>query len=151
MQAVARLVRPLTCSLSNMTMRLGSQRFFGAFAGSDLEYNQLVDKELNAIEDALDGIDDDVDALDYNTSNGVLTINLGAKGSFVINKQQPKKQIWWSSPISGPKRFEYNPDDKKWYEAAVIDDVKNCRQVQDDINGLLTKEMKSLVGVDLKF
>ena len=91
----------------------------------------------------------------------MLTINLGAKGSFVINKQQPKKQIWWSSPIrsgpslalirSGPKRFEYNPDDKKWYEAAVIDDVKNCRQVQDDINGLLTKEMKSLVGVDLKF
>ena len=39
-----------------------------AFAGSDIEYNQLVDKELNAIEDALDGIDDDVDALDYNTS-----------------------------------------------------------------------------------
>ena len=79
----------------------------------------------------------------------------------MINKQQPKKQIWWSSPVrcnsslnvicSGPKRFEYNPDDKKWYEAAVIDDVKNCRQVQDDINGLLTKEMKSLVGVNLKF
>ena len=59
-------------------MRFGSQRFFGwrfcgavitsAFAGSDLEYNKLVDSELNAIEDALDGIDDDVEALDYNTS-----------------------------------------------------------------------------------
>lgn len=38
------------------------------FRGTDAEYNTLVNKELNQIEDALDGIDDDVDALDYNTS-----------------------------------------------------------------------------------
>lgn len=36
-----------------------------------------MDKELNAIEDALDGIDDDVDALDYNTSVAELS---GADG-----------------------------------------------------------------------
>lgn len=39
-----------------------------SFCGTDAEYNTLVNKELNEIEDALDGIDDDVDALDYNTS-----------------------------------------------------------------------------------
>ena len=52
---------------------------------------------------------------------------------------------------SGPKRFEYDTDDKKWYEVAVMDGVKNCRQVKEDINSLLSKEMKSLVGADLKF
>lgn len=52
---------------------------------------------------------------------------------------------------SGPKRFEYDTDDKKWYEVPVMDGVKNCRQVKEDINSLLTKEMKSLVGADLKF
>ena len=38
------------------------------FNGTDTEYNTLVNKELSVIEDALDGIDDDVDTLDYNTS-----------------------------------------------------------------------------------
>ena len=27
---------------------------------------------------------------------------------WVINKQSPNKQIWWSSPFSGPKRFEWS-------------------------------------------
>lgn len=29
-------------------------------------------------------------------------------GSYVINKQPPNKQIWLSSPISGPKRFDWS-------------------------------------------
>lgn len=29
------------------------------------------------------------------------------QGTYVINKQPPNKQIWLSSPISGPKRFDY--------------------------------------------
>jgi frataxin len=28
-------------------------------------------------------------------------------GSWVINKQPPNKQIWLSSPISGPKRYDW--------------------------------------------
>ena len=36
-------------------------------------------------------------------SDGVLTISLGAqRGTYVLNKQAPNKQIWWSSPISDP-------------------------------------------------
>ena len=27
-------------------------------------------------------------------------------GTYVINKQTPNKQIWLSSPISGPKRYD---------------------------------------------
>jgi frataxin len=26
---------------------------------------------------------------------------------YVLNKQPPNKQIWFSSPISGPKRFDW--------------------------------------------
>lgn len=25
----------------------------------------------------------------------------------MLNKQPPNKQIWWSSPVSGPKRFDW--------------------------------------------
>lgn len=30
-------------------------------------------------------------------------------GTFVINRQTPNRQIWLSSPQSGPKRFDYVP------------------------------------------
>lgn len=42
--------------------------------------------------------------------DGVLTVNLGqAHGTYVINRQSPNKQIWLSSPTSGPKRFDFVP------------------------------------------
>lgn len=31
--------------------------------------------------------------------SGVLTLKLGSKGTYVINKQPPNKQIWLSSPF----------------------------------------------------
>jgi frataxin len=40
--------------------------------------------------------------------SGVLTLSLGPDvGTYVINKQPPNKQIWLSSPKTGPKRYDY--------------------------------------------
>lgn len=37
-----------------------------------------------------------------------MKVTLGqGDGVYVINKQPPNKQIWLSSPKSGPKRFDY--------------------------------------------
>ena len=30
---------------------------------------------------------------------GVLTVALGTHGTYVINKQSPNRQLWWSSPL----------------------------------------------------
>lgn len=38
---------------------------------------------------------------------GVLNVLSPAVGTYVLNKQPPNKQIWLSSPISGPKRFDW--------------------------------------------
>lgn len=64
--------------------------------------------------------------------SGVLTLTLGEKGTYVINKQPPNKQIWLSSPLrcvtdllisewraqreiySGPKRYDYSSDTNSW-------------------------------------
>lgn len=49
------------------------------------------------------------DEIDISMSQGVLNINLGPSiGTWVINKQTPNRQIWWSSPVSGPRRYEYS-------------------------------------------
>jgi len=38
---------------------------------------------------------------------GVLNITFPPNGTYVLNKQPPNKQIWLSSPLSGPKRFDW--------------------------------------------
>ena len=38
---------------------------------------------------------------------GILKIEIPNRGTWVINKQPPNKQIWLSSPESGPKRFDW--------------------------------------------
>lgn len=37
---------------------------------------------------------------------GVLTLTT-PRGTYILNKQPPNKQIWLSSPVSGPKRFDW--------------------------------------------
>jgi len=49
---------------------------------------------------------------DVEYSSGVLTLKLADHGTYVINKQPPNKQIWLSSPTSGPKRYDWK--ENKW-------------------------------------
>lgn len=46
--------------------------------------------------------------------DNVVSVNIPEKGTFVINRQPPKKEIWLSSPVSGPYHFRYK--DKKWID-----------------------------------
>jgi frataxin len=54
---------------------------------------------------------------------GVLTLST-QQGDYVLNKQPPNKQIWLSSPISGPKRYDWvilgdHHDQKEGTEAGI--------------------------------
>ena len=53
---------------------------------------------------------------EINFSNGVLTIDMTDGRSYVLNKQTPNLQVWLSSPISGPQRFEYALDSDLWLQ-----------------------------------
>jgi frataxin len=70
------------------------------------------------------------------TQSGVLTLKLGDNGIYVINKQPPNRQIWLSSPVSGPARFEYNGSD--WVGAR---DGKSLKEVLDtELSEILGRE-----------
>uniref|UniRef100_A0A8B9MKN2 Frataxin, mitochondrial n=1 Tax=Accipiter nisus TaxID=211598 RepID=A0A8B9MKN2_9AVES len=46
--------------------------------------------------------------MERSNKSGVLTVKLGGDmGTYVINKQTPNRQIWLSSPTSGPKRYDW--------------------------------------------
>ncbi|KAF5311832.1 hypothetical protein D9619_003328 [Psilocybe cf. subviscida] len=81
------------------------------------EYHDIADKTmtdlLDTLEDTLDsGSEDPSYEVDYHS--GVLTLKLGSNGTYVINKQPPNKQIWLSSPKSGPKRYDYQEETGQW-------------------------------------
>uniref|UniRef100_A0A1A9Z9R1 ferroxidase n=1 Tax=Glossina pallidipes TaxID=7398 RepID=A0A1A9Z9R1_GLOPL len=74
-------------------------------------YEKVCAITLDGLNEYLERLIETVDYLpgsDIGYSDGVLTVNLGPKhGVYVINRQTPNKQIWLSSPFSGPKRYDF--------------------------------------------
>lgn len=52
----------------------------------------------------------------YVQQAGVLNIIVPALGTYVLNKQPPNRQIWLSSPITGPKRFDWIVEGDQMHE-----------------------------------
>ncbi|XP_044515302.1 frataxin, mitochondrial [Gracilinanus agilis] len=79
-------------------------------------YEKLAEETLDSLADFFEDLGDKpFTSKDYDVSfgSGVLTIKLGGDlGTYVINKQTPNKQIWLSSPSSGPKRYDWTG--KNW-------------------------------------
>ncbi|KAL2160781.1 hypothetical protein VTH06DRAFT_978 [Thermothelomyces fergusii] len=75
---------------------------------SSNEYHTIADKYLDRLLTRLEELQDEREDVDVEFSSGVLTLSLGPEvGTYVINKQPPNKQIWLSSPKTGPKRYDY--------------------------------------------
>ncbi|ODV76886.1 Frataxin [Suhomyces tanzawaensis NRRL Y-17324] len=70
------------------------------------QYSTVADHYLEAMADSLEELSEDHPEVDCELSQGVMTLTIPANGTYVINKQPPNKQIWLSSPISGPKRYD---------------------------------------------
>ncbi|CAI4057437.1 ferroxidase SKDI_04G1260 [Saccharomyces kudriavzevii IFO 1802] len=72
------------------------------------KYHEEADEYLN---DLLDNLEELSEAHpncipDVELNHGVMTLEVPAFGTYVINKQPPNKQIWLASPLSGPNRFD---------------------------------------------
>ncbi|XP_070760916.1 frataxin, mitochondrial [Enoplosus armatus] len=78
---------------------------------SEAAYEKLADETLDALADYFEDLTDEAFTgahYDVVFSSGVLTVKVGGDhGTYVINKQTPNKQIWLSSPTSGPKRYDW--------------------------------------------
>lgn len=142
---------------------------------SEGAFHQLGDAALEAVQDLLQSLEDavadsataadcSVDDVDLSLSQGVLTISLQLKSGgskvWVINKQTPNRQLWWSSPLSGPRRYEYVPrsdaasaDAEEWQQ--LLMDwrfIKNTGSDNDQNNTLLQHlqdEMMVVTGIDI--
>lgn len=71
------------------------------------EYHRLSNRYIDTLVSILEQLQEDRADVDCEYSAGVLTLYFPPHGTYVLNKQPPNKQIWLSSPVSGPKRYDY--------------------------------------------
>ncbi|KAJ4310559.1 Mitochondrial matrix iron chaperone [Neodidymelliopsis sp. IMI 364377] len=75
---------------------------------STTEFHERADEYLNELVERLEEAQEKNPDIEVEYSAGVLRVDFISKElSYVLNKQPPNKQIWLSSPISGPKRFDW--------------------------------------------
>ncbi|KAF1776668.1 Frataxin conserved site [Phytophthora cactorum] len=103
------------------------------------EFMELADATLHDIQSWLDGIEEMLEESDIMFSQGVLKIDLGEHGTWVINRQVPNRQIWWSSPVSGPRRYEYDAESGHWV---------NTRD-KGELSELLRTEILDVTGIEI--
>ena len=92
-------------SMRSRVAAAGATRSASSAAGDD--YVALADECLDAILEKADELSDERDDVEAELSSGVLTLKIAGAGTWVINKQVPNRQLWLSSPVSGPCRYEY--------------------------------------------
>lgn len=127
-----------TCHQSRISARRASHK---SGEVTLLAYHEASDNKLEELSEKLEAtLEDKFDqGADVSLSNGVLTVVVDNHNTYVINKQTPNKQIWLSSPLSGPKRFDLIGE--RW-----IDKVD-----QTELNDLLSKELSELLKGQYKF
>ncbi|KIY51401.1 Frataxin [Fistulina hepatica ATCC 64428] len=108
-------------------------------------YHELSDRTMETLEESLEGLLDQVGNYKYEVeySSGVLTLSLGDTGTYVINKQPPNKQIWLSSPFSGPKRYDFDEVTRSWRYA------RDHRSLGELLNKELSDALKTDVDLPL--
>ncbi|XP_060188934.1 frataxin, mitochondrial [Lycium barbarum] len=102
------------------------------------EYHRLANATIHDLLDKLEEYGDsvDIDGFDVDYGNEVLTLKLGSWGTYVINKQTPNRQIWMSSPVSGPSRFDWDQNSQGWV----------YRRTKANLVKVLEQELEKLCG-----
>jgi len=127
--------------------RIAPSKKFSTQTVDEQTYLYLSNETLESLNDRFDEIIEDNEKLsggDSTLADGVLTVKLAQFGIYVINKQTPNKQIWLSSPVSGPAR----------YDMVSSEEEVGCwvyKHTGETLHSLLDREIGEIVGEDAGF
>lgn len=106
---------------------------------STSDYERLSIETLNLLVDDFDELGETgavSDEYDVQHSYGVLKVNFGSEaGTYVINRQTINKQLWFSSPTSGPKRYDYDSTKGEW--VYKYDNVSLHARLSDEVSAIV--------------
>ncbi|EEZ97465.1 frataxin homolog, mitochondrial [Tribolium castaneum] len=127
---------------ANLVFRLCSTQPLEVDAST---FEKACDETLESLTEYFEQIVEEADNLktaDVAYTSGVLTVNLGPEyGTYVINRQSPNRQIWLSSPVSGPKRYDFVVRDQSWV----------YKHDGRTLHRLLQDEISRIVKIDVNF
>ncbi|RZC55764.1 hypothetical protein C5167_014616 [Papaver somniferum] len=111
---------------------------YGSLLGED-EFHTLADSTIHDLQEKFEEYGDSVelDGFDVDYGNQVLTLKLGGLGTYVMNKQTPNRQIWMSSPVSGPSRFDWDKSSEAWVYRRTK--AKLLQLLESEVEGLCGK------------
>ncbi|GKZ70920.1 mitochondrial chaperone Frataxin [Aspergillus niger] len=83
---------------------------------TDAQYHDHAEHYLNVVQNEIEKAQEEGSDIEAEYSAGVMNIIVPGVGTYVLNKQPPNKQIWLSSPISGPKRYDWVVEGDQMHE-----------------------------------
>jgi frataxin len=117
----------------------------------ELTFHKVADRALEELYDGLGTVEAKLDDCDITLSQGVLNVSLGDEypgKSWVINKQTPNRQIWWSSPLSGPRRYEFEGLVSQMDTTLPASTYWRCtKDRKEDLWNKMKEEISSITGV----
>ena len=106
-------------------------------------FAEEADRMLNDIQYLLetDQVDNTglIDDIDY--SDGILKIVIPHQGTWVLNSHSFTKQIWVSSPISGPSKYNYHQEENLWLG----------ERYKNSLIQLIEEEMSTTLKLSIQF
>lgn len=118
------------------------------------EFSRQFDRLSDTIQHTFDRPDIADGDVDLSYSNGVLSIRTAQHGTYIINQHNVTRQVWLSSPISGPSKYN-------WHRERAAAGARggserqgqwcNERDVSRDLMTLLEREFGTVFGKDVKF
>lgn len=84
---------------------------------NNTEFSKIAETTIVYIADKIEEQDKEA-SIDVDLQGDILNLETG-KGVYVINKQSAAKEIWLSSPVSGPYHFFY--EQGKWKNRAGLE------------------------------
>jgi frataxin len=136
---------PLNIPKSNYLIKLSLHTFSDKIEQNKLTLDRYLEETHKIFEHIFEKIDTlDLDLLDnIDLTEGVLNIKFKSNQSYVLNIQRPNLQIWLSSPISGPQRFEYDQDKDIWFN------IRNSKNLLNILNEEFNKIIKDNNGKEI--
>ena len=120
-----------------------SPQFSSKAVLSEAQFHVVADHTLELLTHSCEGIQQQVEQVDMDVemAMGVLNITIPGAGTFVVNKQTPNRQLWLSSPISGPWHYGFVEGDNggTWI----------CTRDQHELFARLSEEFSKVLAISV--
>jgi iron donor protein CyaY len=135
-----------SASVSACPVRFISASLAPIHFSSDAKFSAAAEAVLtavsDAVEDAIESLPDS--AADVTHSGGVVSLAVGDGRTFILNKQSAAREIWLSSPVSGPTH--YVPCGDESASPSSISWINSQPSVVPDLIDKLRLELSATLG-----